>query len=171
MCFKTSKQIIFIYVFIFCLCFNLACDDIHNNDDTNDKSNKKRVIVKYNVTIVPGQFIIQFNGRYPVNARQKYINAALHSKRASTWWQHHGCHVVPRNNPMAGLPSDFDLLSCDKLSADLLAGLRDHPLIKSVTHEKSMTRSLLEVPDEDDGKDHGVLNKNPHTKQIIEFLY
>ena len=173
---------------IFLLPLNFACDT------DNDNLENEKVMLKYNVTNVPGHYIVHFNGRYLEDERVKYVNAALlqantwfksqilkcehdssictnsrnlgkkdeHAALCSTtWWHHHGCHVVPRDadNPMAGLPSDFDLLSCDirdDENAEVLAGLfgqlSQHPMIKSVTHEKSVTRSLLKVPDQEEGE-------------------
>jgi membrane-bound transcription factor site-1 protease len=157
---QASSIFILAYVLIICLSFNFASGDVKDeSSNDNDNLNNKRSVLKYNVTTVPGQYIIQFRGRYLADVRLKYINSALHPHATTTtytWWQpRHGCHVVARgaDNPMAGLPSDFDVLSCDSLDGDVLGRLRGHPIIKSVTHEKSVTRSLLQVPDYDEPDD------------------
>ena len=178
-------------ILFFWLPLNFACET------ENDYLENEKVMLKYNVTTVPGQYIVHFNGRYLEDERLKYVYAALlqantwfksHLKYeheslictnawkqenknklaalcSTTWWHQHGCHVVPRDkdNPMVGLPSDFDLLSCDirddenvGVLAGLLGQLSQHPMIKSVTHEKSVTRSLFQVPDQEE-EEEGML--------------
>ena len=54
----------------------------------------------------------------------------------------------------SGYPSDFDLVTAS-LDLEALESLTDHPAIKSVSPQRSITRTLLEVPEHkanNDGK-------------------
>ena len=79
-------------------------------------------------------------------SRQRYIDAAL----ASRLDQPPNCTVVVRHNPMAGRPSDFDLVRCHQVDLQRGGGLTLHPLIKAVTPQQRLTRSLMYVDEEED---------------------
>ena len=58
-----------------------------------------------------------------------------------------------RSNAMAGLPSDFDLVSLGGQEdgvAEALLALKGHKLVKSVTRQKRLTRFLKSVEEEAD---------------------
>jgi len=101
-----------------------------------------QIITKYTVHPMVNRHIVQFTAFYPTCTRTKYLTAALTGVNIS--WS-----VVARDNPMSRYPSDFDIIQGD-LSQETKDKLVSHPLIKTVTNEKRLTRSLLEEPVVDD---------------------
>merc|ERR1712079_440923 len=59
---------------------------------------------EYAVRSVDRQFIVTFRGWFSEAARRGYISAALRTLGGEVT-------VLGRDNPMAGLPSDFDLVA------------------------------------------------------------
>jgi len=107
--------------------------------------NSSTVLTQYKVGFVLDEYIVQFNAFYKKQTRQRYIASALSQYNVS--------YVVQqRDNPAAGYPSDFDLVSGD-LDETSRARLVSHPTIKSVTPQRSITRTLLEVPEKQDCDD------------------
>ena len=102
--------------------------------------NSTQVMSKYSVSSVADEYIVQFRGFYPAPTRARYITRALSIVNMS-------CTVVTRDNPMSGHPSDFDIITCD-LNPSAKEALLSHPLVKSVTPQMKLTRSLKEVPDQ-----------------------
>ena len=103
---------------------------------------------EFQVSSVDRQFIITFKGWYSEPARKGFIDAALKSLTEAG----EQFSIIARNNPMAEYPSDFDLLlfSEDTIVSHSVQLLLQHPLIKSVTPQKMVTRFLSGF-DEDDG--------------------
>ena len=86
------------------------------------------------VSVVPNQFIVKFNGFYRAEARSRFIGAA--SCNASL------VRVLPRVNPAIDrYPSDFDLveLTGSDNSCHLVTSLLNHRLIKSVSPQHQFT--------------------------------
>ena len=86
------------------------------------------------VSVVPNQFIVKFNGFYRAEARSRFIGAA--SCNASL------VRVLPRVNPATDrYPSDFDLveLTGSDNSCHLVTSLLNHRLIKSVSPQHQFT--------------------------------
>ena len=92
---------------------------------------------EYAVRSVERQFIVTFRGWFSEAARRGYISAALRTLGGEVT-------VLGRDNPMAGLPSDFDLVqvSSEAAVAGSVARLLAHPLVRSVTPQRMVTRSL-----------------------------
>ena len=88
---------------------------------------------------------MSFRRLYDSTARLKYITASLNSFDNESW------SVIERDNPAAAYPSDFDLirLSQDEgpLLEEALTSLRRHPVIKEVTHQRRITRTLSMIND------------------------
>ena len=102
--------------------------------------NSTQSVIKYDVARVQDEYIVQFRGYYNTETRKLYITSALAARNISYT-------VLPRTNPMSVYPNDFDIISGD-LNESVLCRLRQHPLIKSVTPQRRVTRSLLEAPSE-----------------------
>ena len=86
------------------------------------------------VSVVPNQFIVKFNGFYRAEARSRFIGAA--SCNASL------VRVLPRVNPATDrYPSDFDLVELTPFdhSCHLVTSLLNHRLIKSVSPQHLFT--------------------------------
>ena len=64
-----------------------------------------RLVERYSTSTVASEFIVKFSGFYEESARRGYIAAALAPLSDSVTFQ-----VVPRDNPMAEYPSDFDVV-------------------------------------------------------------
>jgi len=124
---------------------------------TNETNNSQKT--EFEVTSVDRQFIITFKGWYTETARREFITAAL---KALGYNYEHVFSVLPRDNPMAGYPSDFDLIlfSDNDVVSRGVGLLLDHPLVRSVTPQKMVTRFLsendLDEPSDDlmDDDDH-----------------
>jgi hypothetical protein len=87
---------------------------------------------------VEDEFIVRFHGFYAAAVRATYIKHAL----AGTGRAY---SILARDNPMAGRPSDFDVVR-GALDREELEQLRAHPGVRSVSREKRITRRLLEEP-------------------------
>lgn len=82
------------------------------------------------------EYIVAYNGYHTSAARASFIAAAL--KRFSSGWK-----IVDRNNLAADYPSDFDLIRIpEQIENDGLSALRNHPLIKRVTPQRQVFRTL-----------------------------
>ena len=64
-----------------------------------------RLVERYSTSTVASEFIVKFSGFYEESARRGYIAAALAPLSDSVTFE-----VVPRDNPMAEYPSDFDVV-------------------------------------------------------------
>ena len=53
---------------------------------------------------VTSEFIVKFAGFYVEAARRKYVDVALKTYDSDQY------EILPRNNPMAAYPSDFDVV-------------------------------------------------------------
>ena len=88
----------------------------------------------YDTEVVKSEVIVKFKGFYEASARKSYISAALNQELFE---------IVPRSNIMSQYPSDFDVVTFDAQKKELIQDkLEHHPLIKSVTPQKRVTRYL-----------------------------
>lgn len=95
------------------------------------------VLVQYSTATVRNEYIVTFKHYYRTNARDQFIAAALRASGISKWER------LPRQNAAANFPSDFELLQISEADAEKgLAALRDHPLVKYVTPQRTVTRTL-----------------------------
>lgn len=97
----------------------------------------ERVDVEYSSKIIENEYIVTFNGYYKNQARHNYINTALNSSGVRNW------KILSRDNPASDYPSDFDVVilqDTDKFSG--LNALSDHPLVKRVTAQRMVSRTL-----------------------------
>lgn len=112
---------------------------------SDSAKNTSEVVTDYKVERVEREFIVKFVGWYSDAARLGYITAALQS-------QPRGYDIIKRDNPMAGLPSDFDVLAFgdEDTVVEAVGLLTRHPLVKSVTQQRMVTRFLRTVDSEEE---------------------
>lgn len=117
----------------------------------------------YSSSIVTGEFIVQFNALYREETRKRYLSAAFSLNRGQNHSQHstlnnlttttatNGTHLppyewslVPRNNPAAQFPSDFDVVTIKSAiyPDDFISSIEKHPAIKSITPQRLISRTL-----------------------------
>lgn len=121
------------------------------------------VEVQFSTKIVQNEYIVKFHGYHEAAERERHIRSALNGSHIV------GCTIVPRSNPAAKYPSDFDVVQLAEpaeLVTDGSAGsseealrgavrfLTEYPLIRSVTPQRMVMRSLKYVPNanKDDGE-------------------
>ena len=77
-----------------------------------------------------------FTSYYTTEARDGYLAASLQP--------YLGWSVVPRSNPGQEYPSDFSLLRLSGGGSEdkILEALQRHPLVKRVTPQRRLTRTL-----------------------------
>ena len=110
-------------------------------------SNATASRVAFHTELVRDELIVKFSGFYPVSARHNYIAAALGGSGLGPA----DYSVLERDNPMAAYPSDFDVILVTE-DFGLKGGteaLRDHPLVKSVTPQRKVTRTIHEYDEEE----------------------
>uniref|UniRef100_A0A336MN80 Membrane-bound transcription factor site-1 protease n=1 Tax=Culicoides sonorensis TaxID=179676 RepID=A0A336MN80_CULSO len=105
---------------------------------TIDQKNKNQHIeTDWIIKRLPNEFIVQFTEYLNKETRKKYIISALSGYQQTDW------KIIERKNPVANLPSDFDVIN---LSSNILEGaknaLKRQNKIKSVTVHKEVTRNL-----------------------------
>ena len=118
-----------------------------NSNDTHYQSN-----IEYSTQIIPYEYIVKFSGFYKADNRQNFIDASLSKFNLNTKddinFQY---RIIKRQNIMSKYPSDFDLVefyfngSNENQTHKVMESLVSHPLIKSVTPQQKVTRSLREV--------------------------
>lgn len=97
----------------------------------------QEVQVTFSSNIVENEYIIKFKGYYKAHARENYIGTVLNSSNVKNW------RIIPRNNAASMYPSDFDIVrlkETDKYEG--LRALNNHPLIKTVSPQRLIRRTL-----------------------------
>ncbi|KAK4019943.1 hypothetical protein OUZ56_001941 [Daphnia magna] len=106
------------------------CGEIEQNSPTQELQ------FEFSSKVINNEYIVAYNGYHTSAARASFIAAAL--KRFSSGWK-----IVDRNNLAADYPSDFDLIRIpEQIENDGLSALRNHPLIKRVTPQRQVFRTL-----------------------------
>ena len=113
---------------------------------------------EFTVAAVEHEHIVRFNGFYTAATRKAYIDSALTASGKRTP-PPPTYSILTRDNPMAGRPSDFDVVRWEAgdgleggpvAAADWLDRLRAHPAVRSVSQEKRLTRRVLEVTENEE---------------------
>lgn len=134
-------------IFYVLILFSLLSRSSHEDNATdqniesplccNFTTTTENVKLEYTSKVIENEYIVQFDGYYKTNARANYINAALNMSSITKWT------IISRENPASDYPSDFDVvLFKDNDNSDGLNALKDHPLIKRVTSQKVVHRTL-----------------------------
>lgn len=156
---KAQRRWFCIYFLLLASVTNEASDDStnawnitnggHGSTLANDARNQTResrcnstcetstVKIQFATTIVKNEYIVAFTGYYKPHARENYIGAALNSCGVDNW------KILSRDNPASGFPSDFDVVLLEEThKRNGLDALSDHPLVRRVTPQRVVYRSL-----------------------------
>ncbi|XP_014609822.1 PREDICTED: membrane-bound transcription factor site-1 protease [Polistes canadensis] len=110
-------------------------------------NNMHEVKIQFSSRIVKNEYIVAFKGYYKPNARKNYIHAALNSSGVNNW------KLLTRNNLASNFPSDFDVVLLEETdNFHGLNALMDHPLIKRVTPQRLVRRSLKYINITEEGE-------------------
>ncbi|XP_015585163.1 membrane-bound transcription factor site-1 protease isoform X2 [Cephus cinctus] len=116
------------------------------NSPCNSTGNAGEVKVKFSTRIVKNEYIVAFKGYYKPQTRENYIGAALNSSGVPNW------RILSRNNPASGFPSDFDVVLLEETDKhNGLSALSDHPLVRRVTPQRLVHRTLKYINVSEDG--------------------
>lgn len=97
----------------------------------------QHVQVKFSTEIIENEYIVAFKGYYKPHTRQNYIGAALNSSGINNWT------ILHRDNLASRFPSDFDIVLLEEtVKYHGLNALGNHPLIRRVTPQRLVRRSL-----------------------------
>ncbi|XP_017891773.1 membrane-bound transcription factor site-1 protease isoform X1 [Ceratina calcarata] len=100
-------------------------------------SNPEQVKLHFASRIIENEYIVAFKGYYKPHTRENYIKAALNSSGIHKW------KILFRNNLASNYPSDFDVVLLEETDKhNGLDALTDHPLIRRVTPQRLVQRSL-----------------------------
>lgn len=103
----------------------------------NSSCETSNVKVQFTATVVKNEYIVAFVGYYKPQTRENYIGAALNSSGVHNW------KILFRDNPASGFPSDFDVVLLEETDkSNGLVALTDHPLVRRVTPQRLVYRSL-----------------------------
>ncbi|CAB3366260.1 Hypothetical predicted protein [Cloeon dipterum] len=157
---KGPHGIIWILAFMVTSLMTL-CDGCGNDTDAH-----KILKVEFNSDIVKDEYIVAFKKYYKTSARKNFITAAL--RDSSSEWE-----ILPRNNPASDFPSDFDVLQLksDPSNQESIKNLEEHPNVKSVTPQRTVTRTLHYIntdPKEDEAEEENV-EDTPHFVRANQF--
>ncbi|KAI5709308.1 hypothetical protein M8J76_015087 [Diaphorina citri] len=97
------------------------------------------VHISFTTQIVKNEFIVTFRGYYKSAARSRYIAAALNNSDSVLRWE-----ILQRKNPATDFPSSDEAA---------LSSLLEHPLIKRVTPQRLVHRSLQFIPEQRHGSE------------------
>lgn len=112
----------------------------------NGTRNGQEVKVQFSTRIVKNEYIVAFKGYYKPGARKSYIGAALNSSGVTNW------QILSRDNPASGYPSDFDVVLLEETDRrNGLSALSDHPLVRRVTPQRVVHRTLKYINNTEDG--------------------
>ncbi|CAD7080576.1 unnamed protein product [Hermetia illucens] len=110
-------------------------------NETGPAANGHRVEVQFTSKVVQNEYIVAFNNYYKSTARENYLRAALNPSNVHNW------RIIPRSNPASDYPSDFDVILLEEDSSlSGLEAIKSHPLVKSVTPQRMVHRTLKYIP-------------------------
>nr|XP_050867945.1 membrane-bound transcription factor site-1 protease isoform X2 [Vespula vulgaris] len=119
--------------------YSISSCDLHHNIH--------EVKVQFSSRIVKNEYIVAFKGYYKPHTRRNYICAALNSSGINNW------KLLARNNLASNFPSDFDVVLLEETdNYHGLNALMDHPLIKRVTPQRLVHRSLKYINITEEGE-------------------
>ncbi|CAL1681030.1 unnamed protein product [Lasius platythorax] len=97
----------------------------------------QEVKVIFSSSIVENEYIVKFKGYYKADVRENYIRTVLSSFGIKSW------KIILRNNAASKYPSDFDIVHLKEIDQyQALKALNNHPLIKTVTPQRLIQRTL-----------------------------
>ncbi|XP_003696264.1 membrane-bound transcription factor site-1 protease [Apis florea] len=137
--------------------YNRVHCSLKNNNSLNSKlnnivklpyhGNSPEIKVHFASRIVENEYIVAFKGYYKPHTRENYIKAALNSSGIHNW------KILFRDNLASNYPSDFDVVLLEETDRhNGLDALTDHPLIRRVTPQRLVKRSLKFVNASEDAE-------------------
>ncbi|KAG8041496.1 hypothetical protein G9C98_002789 [Cotesia typhae] len=118
---------------------NVSSEDLSNVTST--------VKVQFTSRVVENEYIVVFKGYYKPSTRQSYISAALTNSGVADW------RILERDNAASEHPSDFDVVLLKETQKYTgLDALTEHPLVKRVTPQRLVYRTLNYVNSTEDGE-------------------
>lgn len=138
----------------------------HNSCNSSDKG--QTVKVEFSSKVVDNEYIVAFKGYYKRETRENYVRAALGSAAIDSW------KILSRANVAAKYPSDFDIVQINEIhKQDGLDALLNHPLVRRITPQKIVQRTLKYVDnDEDNTPEYKYFKRKLHNEVSIEsFSY
>ncbi|XP_043793205.1 membrane-bound transcription factor site-1 protease [Apis laboriosa] len=137
--------------------YNQVHCSLKNNNSLNSKlnniaklpyhGNSPEIKVHFASRIVENEYIVAFKGYYKPHTRENYIKAALNSSGIHNW------KILFRDNLASNYPSDFDVVLLEETDRhNGLDALTDHPLIRRVTPQRLVKRSLKFVNASEDAE-------------------
>jgi len=97
----------------------------------------QEVQVTFSSSIVENEYIVKFNGYYQARARENYIGTTLNSSNIKNW------KIILRKNAASMYPSDFDIVRLKETDkCEGLRALNNHPLVKTVSPQRLIHRTL-----------------------------
>ncbi|XP_014489170.1 PREDICTED: membrane-bound transcription factor site-1 protease [Dinoponera quadriceps] len=97
----------------------------------------QRIQVEFSSKIIENEYIVAFKGYYKLHTRKNYIGAALNSSGINNWT------ILHRDNLASRFPSDFDIILLEEtVKYHGLKALNNHPLVRRVTPQRLVRRSL-----------------------------
>ena len=141
-----------------------------NNSTSSDRNPNRHSDIQFSTEIIPYEYIVKFNGFYKAENRQNYINASLAKLDLKTKDELHlKYRIIKRQNIMAKYPSDFDLVefqlngSNENMKSKVIETLLSHPIIKSVTPQQKVTRSIRTINDHSDSSSYPSTSSSPES--------
>ena len=124
-------------------CFYEAND---SNSTSCNSTNLQDIKVQFSSSVVKNEYIVAFKGYYKPQTRENYIRAALNSSGIKNW------KVLSRDNLASEFPSDFDVVLLEETDKHPgLNALSEHPLVRRVTPQRLVHRTLKYVDATEDG--------------------
>ncbi|EFN76885.1 membrane-bound transcription factor site-1 protease [Harpegnathos saltator] len=124
--------------------------------------------VKFSTKIIENEYIVAFKGYYKPHTRKNYIGAALNSSGVNNWT------ILHRDNLASRFPSDFDIVLLEEtVKYHGLNALGNHPLVRRVTPQRLVRRSLRFIngtTDDSDVPEYKNLRRRANTYNIQNVL-
>ena len=117
----------------------------YNANCCNSSDRAQSVKVEFSSEVVDNEYIVIFRGYYKKITRENYIRAALYHSGIKYW------KIIPRDNLSTRYPSDFDIvLITENDKKNGLHALRNHRLVRRVTPQRVVHRTLKYINEEED---------------------
>lgn len=135
-----SSQPFFLYKVAICLLISIGLSNLNfQSVECSSEELVKGKSYDYASSIVQNEFIVSFNGYYDEKQRHTYVENALKNFKNGSWRE------VRRTNLASDFPSDFTVLQIPFDPAQKIQALKKDKFIRSVTHQRKVTRQLKNV--------------------------
>lgn len=128
----------------------IAKDQCHDNNPeiirthNIQRDNRKIESSIYENLLMAGRLLSNDSHAYLLIAKQTLGKISSHKLYS---FQVHNWRIIPRSNPASDYPSDFDVILLEEDSSlSGLEAIKSHPLVKSVTPQRMVHRTLKYIP-------------------------